>query len=355
MARRASFGSFVGAVVEWYDFLLYGVLAALVFNRQFFPSVSPAVGTIASFGTLAVGFVFRPLGGAFFGHFGDRIGPKRILVWTIGVMGLSTVGIGLLPNFSSIGIWAPVLLVLLRAVQGFAVGGEWGGATLMAVSQAPKGRKAFFSSGVQMGYGAGLILANGTVLLVTLVMGADGLASWGWRIPFWLSAPLVLTGLWVRGGVADIHHAAVEKSEEPEVTRPPLLEALTRRVGRKPVYLTGAVLGGVFAFPFFWALTGRHVVWTWVFALVLVNISHDLAVSVQQPLITELFGPQYRYSGAGLGYQVAAVVCGGFTPFIAASLVEVTGSWVGVAWYLVFGCLVSFLTVALMKGRTGPA
>lgn len=228
MARRASFGSFVGAVVEWYDFLLYGVLAALVFNRQFFPSVSPAVGTIASFGTLAVGFVFRPLGGAFFGHFGDRIGPKRILVWTIGVMGLSTVGIGLLPNFSSIGIWAPVLLVLLRAVQGFAVGGEWGGATLMAVSQAPKGRKAFFSSGVQMGYGAGLILANGTVLLVTLVMGADGLASWGWRIPFWLSAPLVLTGLWVRGGVADIHHAAVEKSEEPEVTRPPLLEALTR-------------------------------------------------------------------------------------------------------------------------------
>lgn len=416
MARRASLGSFIGAVVEWYDFLLYGVLAALVFNKQFFPAVSPTVGTIAAFGTLAIGFVFRPLGGAFFGHFGDRLGPKRMLVWTICIMGGATVGIGLLPNYDAIGVAAPILLVTLRAIQGFAVGGEWGGATLMAVSQAPKGRKAFFSSGVQMGYGAGLVMANGAVLLVTRAFGEEGLADWAWRLPFLLSAPLVLIGLWVRGGVADVHHAEVEEKKEPEPTRPPLLEAVLRhpraffeiigvravemismyvvttfglsystqtlgwesreflniaiaigaislltipafahlsdRFGRKPVYLAGALIGAVFAFPFFLALNASHLVWTWVCALILVNVAHDLAVAVQQPLITELFGAQYRYSGAGLGYQVAAVVCGGFTPFIAASLVEWTGSWVGVAVYLVFGCAVSFATVALMRPET---
>ncbi|MDO4887848.1 MAG: MFS transporter [Actinomycetaceae bacterium] len=454
MARRASLGSFIGAVVEWYDFLLYGVLAALVFNKQFFPEVSPAIGTIAAFGTLGIGFVFRPLGGAFFGHFGDKLGPKRILIWTMSIMGVATFAIGLLPNYGTIGIAAPLILVTLRAIQGFAVGGEWGGATLMAVTQAPAGRKAFYSSGVQMGYGAGLIMANGAVLAVTTLFGSEALREWAWRLPFLLSAPLVLLGLWVRSGVEDIHHAAVDADSTdegpsesanladgqrvsgtgrgeadagsvegqpgegmPSTKRPPLLEALLNhplaffqiigvravemftmyvvttfalsystqnlewseqvflniaiaigalslvtiplfaylsdRFGRKPVYLSGAVVGAVFAFPFFWALEAESIVWTWVFALVLVNVAHDLAVAVQQPLITELFGAEYRYSGAGLGYQVAAVVCGGFTPFIAASLQEVTGSWVGVAVYLLFGCVVSFATVAFMRPERG--
>src|ERR1700754_3343270 len=157
-ARKAALGSFVGAVVDWYDFLLYGIVAALVFNAEFFPKVSPAMGTLAAFATFGVGFLFRPLGGFVFGHFGDRLGRKRMLVLTVMMMGLSTALIGLLPSFASIGWWAPALLVTLRAVQGFAVGGEWGGAALMAVESAPEKKKAFYSSGVQVGYGVGLIL-----------------------------------------------------------------------------------------------------------------------------------------------------------------------------------------------------
>ncbi|WP_052462521.1 shikimate transporter [Nigerium massiliense] len=423
MARRAAAGSFLGAVVEWYDFLLYGVVAALVFAHEFFPTSDPAIGTILSFGTLAVGFVFRPLGGAVFGHYGDKLGPKRMLVITIVMMGLSTVLIGCLPSYDwfqehlGAGILAPILLTLLRVVQGFAVGGEWGGAALMSVSQAPKHRKAFFSSGVQMGYGVGLILANGLVLVMSRLSG-DGFREWGWRVPFLISIVLVAVGLWVRSGVADIHHAQTAEAalQEERTTRPPLVEALTRhpgaflqiigirmvemftmytvttfalsystttlrwpreiflniaiavgaislvtiplfayvsdRIGRKPVYLTGAVVGAGFAIPFFVALGNADVMLTWLFALILVNIPHDLAVSVQQPLITELFGAQYQNSGAGFGYQVAAVIDGGFTPMIAAAIVAASGgSWHGVAAYLIVGSVISFLVVAFMKPK----
>lgn len=426
MAQRAALGSFVGAVVEWYDYLIYSVVAALVFSKAFFPDLNPTVGQIAAFGTFALGFVFRPLGGAFFGHFGDKLGPKRVLLWTIVIMGAATAGIGLLPTYHQVGIMAPVLLVTLRCVQGFAVGGEWGGAALMAVSQAPKGRKAFFSSGVQMGYGVGLILANGIFLLILTVLGNDVMIEWGWRIPFFIAGLLTLVGLWVRVGVADIHHAdvadgVVKDSAKRERAKRPLLEAFTQdpiaflqiigiraielfsmfivttfglqysanilkwpsstflgisvvvgavslltipsfalmsdKIGRKPIYLVGAVVGGVAAFPFFNALQAGSLILTWVFALILVNIAHDMAVAVQQPLITELFGAKHQYSGAGFGYQVAAVVAGGFTPMVA--------TWIqgprdegglglgapGVAWYIVFGAVVSFFTVLFMSQR----
>src|ERR1700754_2964546 len=178
-ARKAALGSFVGAVVDWYDFLLYGIVAALIFNKAFFPQVSPAMGTLAAFGTFGVGFLFRPLGGFVFGHYGDRIGRKRMLVLTVMMMGLSTALIGLLPTFASIGWWAPVLLVLLRAVQGFAVGGEWGGAAVLAVESAPERRKAFYSSGVQVGYGVGLILATGIVSILTTTLDDAAFRSWG--------------------------------------------------------------------------------------------------------------------------------------------------------------------------------
>lgn len=427
MARRAALGSFVGAVVEWYDFLIYTVVAALVFNSQFFPGLNPTLGQMASFATFAVGFLFRPLGGAFFGHFGDKLGPKRMLVWTIMIMGVATVIIGLLPNYHQAGILAPILLVTMRCIQGFAVGGEWGGAALMAVSQAPKGRKAFYSSGVQMGYGIGLIMSNGLFLLVLSLVGEAAMLEWGWRIPFLFAAVLVGVGLWVRVGVADIHHADVAPRalQQPGAVskraKAPLLEAFSKdpiaflqivgiraiemfsmfivttfglsysrnvlkwdsseflrisitvgaislitiplfahwsdRFGRKPVYLTGAVIGGVAAFPFFNSLMAGNLILTWVFALILVNLAHDLAVAVQQPLITELFGAQHQYSGAGFGYQVAAVLVGGFTPFIATWIQGPSAEGglglgaPGVAWYIVLGAVVSFLTVFFMKPR----
>ncbi|OZF31251.1 MFS transporter [Rhodococcus sp. 14-2496-1d] len=413
-ARKAAIGSFVGAVVEWYDFLLYGIIAALVFNSQFFPSVSPAVGVMAAFATFGVGFLFRPLGGIFFGHFGDRLGRKRMLIWTMLLMGVATALIGLVPNFESIGWFAPLLLVLLRAIQGFAVGGEWGGASLMAVESAPAKKKAFYSSGVQVGYSVGLILATGAVTIMSNLLSDDAFTSWGWRVPFLASAVLVLFGLWIRSGVEEspVFEQAVEESGEKK--KLPVIQAITEhpgsflkiislrmaelftmyivttfalsytvnelgyerqfmlnvallvgaigilsipayaavadRFGRKPIFVTGAVVGALAAVPFFLSLQAASVVAIVILAVILVNVSHDMVVSVQQPLFTEMFGPELRYSGAGVGYQVASAIAGGFTPFIAAALVSWNdGSWHYVAAYLALGCIISAVVAALMK------
>ncbi|WJF91707.1 shikimate transporter [Paraburkholderia bonniea] len=426
-ARQAALGSFVGAVVDWYDFLLYGIVAALVFNTEFFPQISPAMGTLAAFATFGVGFLFRPLGGFVFGHYGDRLGRKRMLVLTVLLMGLSTALIGLLPPFAVIGWWAPVLLVTLRAVQGFAVGGEWGGATLMAVESAPEKSKAFYSSGVQVGYGVGLVLATGLVSLLSRSMDNASFIAWGWRVPFLFSVVLVLVALWIRSSMEESvaftaaarsrgHHDRHELHNPP--ARPPLIEALLQhpqaflliialrlaelftmyivtafalnystanlgmprsffleigllvgalscltipcfawladRFGRRRIYLIGALAGVASAVPFFLALEARSTAWILVFAVLLANVAHDMVVSVQQPMFTELFGTAYRYSGAGVGYQVASVVGGGFTPFIAVGLVSLAGgSWHPVALYLAAGCLVSALAAARMRPAHG--
>ena len=413
-ARKAALGSFVGAVVDWYDFLLYGIVAALVFNAAFFPQVSKTTGTLAAFATFGVGFLFRPLGGIVFGHFGDRLGRKRMLVITVMMMGLSTVAIGLLPTYATIGVWAPVLLVTFRALQGFAVGGEWGGAALMAVESAPRGKKAFYSSGVQVGYGVGLVLATGIVAILSHLLGEASFRSWGWRLPFVFSVVLVLIGLWVRSSM-DESREFVEKVEHGHrKLKIPVLEALTRhpkaflyivalrlaelftmyivtafalsysttnlgmsrdlflgiglfvgalscvtipcfawladRLGLRRIYLVGAFIGLLSAVPFFLALEARSTFWIVIFSVMLANIAHDMVVSVQQPLFTELFGAEYRYSGAGVGYQFASVVGGGFTPFIAIALVSFAGgSWHLVAGYLAIGCLISLVVAARMK------
>nr|WP_144113286.1 shikimate transporter [Paraburkholderia sp. BCC1886] len=421
-ARKAALGSFIGAVVDWYDFLLYGIVAALVFNGEFFPKVSPAMGTLAAFATFGVGFLFRPLGGFVFGHYGDRLGRKRMLVLTVMMMGLSTAAIGLLPAFATIGWWAPVLLVTLRAIQGFAVGGEWGGAALMAVESAPEKKKAFYSSGVQVGYGVGLVLSTGLVAIISRSMDNASFLSWGWRLPFLFSVVLVLIALWIRSSMEESQEFVekVAKREALGEARPrlPIVEALLRhpkaflliialrlaelftmyivtafalnystanlhmprefflsigllvgavscvtipcfalladRFGRRRIYIIGALVGMFSAVPFFLALDARSTVWIVVFAVMLANIAHDMVVSVQQPMFTELFGTEYRYSGAGVGYQVASVVGGGFTPFIAVALVSFAGgSWHPVAGYLAVGCLISVLVAARMKtGRT---
>ncbi len=413
-ARRAALGSFVGAVVDWYDFLLYGIVAALVFNSAFFPNVSPTMGTLAAFATFGVGFLFRPLGGIVFGHFGDRLGRKRMLVLTVMMMGLSTMLIGFLPTFASIGWWAPVLLVTLRAIQGFAVGGEWGGAALMAVESAPAKKKAFYSSGVQVGYGVGLVLATGLVSLLSHLLDNAAFKSWGWRLPFVFSVVLVLIGLWVRSSMAESQEFVEKVEKGHRKLRMPVIEALTRhpkafllivalrlaelfsmyivtafalsysttnlgmprefflnvsllvgavscvtipcfawladRFGLRRIYMIGALIGLACAVPFFLALEARSVVWITVFAVLLANMAHDMVVSVQQPLFTELFGAEYRYSGAGVGYQFASVVGGGFTPFIAVALVIFAGgSWHLVAAYLCAGCAISLIVAAFMK------
>ncbi|MBX4726450.1 shikimate transporter [Klebsiella pneumoniae] len=416
-ARRAAWGSFAGAVVDWYDFLLYGITAALVFNREFFPQIGPAMGTLAAFATFGVGFLFRPLGGIIFGHFGDRLGRKRMLMMTVWMMGIATACIGLLPSFNQIGWWAPVLLVFLRAVQGFAVGGEWGGAALLSVENAPQGQKAFYSSGVQVGYGVGLLLSTGLVSLISSLTSDQQFLSWGWRLPFLFSVVLVLIALWIRNGMAESQEFEAQQSQgnAPQMKkRLPVVEALLRhpgaflliialrlcelltmyivtafalnystqnlglprelflnigllvgglscltipcfawladRFGRRRIYITGALIGTLSGFPFFMALESQSVFWILFFALMLANIAHDMVVCVQQPMFTELFGASYRYSGAGVGYQVASVVGGGFTPFIAAALVTFSGgSWHSVALYLTAGCLLSALTALLMK------
>ncbi len=415
MSRRAALGSFIGAVVDWYDFLLYGITAALVFNTQFFPSADPTVSTLAAFATLGVGFLFRPLGGVVFGHFGDRLGRKRMLVITVMMMGISSAVIGLLPTYKTIGWYAPLGLVILRAIQGFAVGGEWGGAALMAVENAPKGWKALYSSGVQIGYGVGLVLASGMVSLFSNILSNDSFTRWGWRIPFLLSIVLVLIAVWIRQTMAESREfvkKVVEKGVRKE--KIPIFEALRNhpmgflfiialrtaenftmyivtafalaystknlgmprglflnisllvgaiscvtipffaflsdRFGRRRVYSVGALIGLLFSIPFFLAMEARSVVGIIIFSIILVNIAHDMIVSVQQPLITEIFGTEYRYSGAGVGYQVAAVICGGFTPFIATALLGIGGTW-SVAFYLAAGCLVSLVVSWFIKAN----
>jgi len=413
-ARRAALGSFAGAVVDWYDFLLYGITAALVFNREFFPQISPAMGTLAAFATFGVGFLFRPLGGVIFGHFGDKLGRKRMLMLTVWMMGIATALIGILPSFATIGWWAPVLLVTLRAVQGFAVGGEWGGAALLSVESAPARKKAFYSSGVQVGYGVGLLLSTGLVSLISTLTTDEQFLSWGWRIPFLFSIVLVLDALWVRKGMDESAEFEQQRQQPAEKRRLPVMDALIRhpgaflkiialrlcelltmyivtafalsystqnlglprelflnigllvggiscltipcfawladRFGRRRVYITGALTGALSTFPFFMALEAQSIVWIVVFAILLANIAHDMVVCVQQPMFTEMFGASYRYSGAGVGYQVASVVGGGFTPFIAAALVTFSGGdWHSVAIYLLAGCLLSAATALLMK------
>ncbi|MGG5839861.1 MULTISPECIES: shikimate transporter [Enterobacteriaceae] len=414
-ARRAALGSFAGAVVDWYDFLLYGITAALVFNREFFPQISPAMGTLAAFATFGVGFLFRPLGGVIFGHFGDRLGRKRMLMLTVWMMGIATALIGLLPSFAAIGWWAPALLVTLRAIQGFAVGGEWGGAALLSVESAPRHKRAFYSSGVQVGYGVGLLLSTGLVSLVSHYTTDAQFLSWGWRIPFLFSILLVIIALWIRTGMEESTEFEQQQREQPVVKqRLPVMEALLQhpgaflkiialrlcelltmyivtafalnystqnlglprelflnigllvggiscltipcfawladRFGRRRVYITGALIGTFSAWPFFMALEAQSLFWIVFFAIMLANIAHDMVVCVQQPMFTEMFGARYRYSGAGVGYQVASVVGGGFTPFIAAALVTFSGGdWRSVAVYLLAGCLLSALTAMFMK------
>ena len=406
--RKVALASFIGTAVEWYDYFLYGTAAALVFNQLFFPDFSPLAGTLASFATFAVGFFARPVGGIVFGHFGDKIGRKTMLVLTLLIMGVATFLIGLLPTYETIGVWAPILLVVLRIFQGFGVGGEWGGAVLMAVEHSPSGRRGFYGSWPQMGVPAGLLLGTLAVYLFALLPEEQFLA-WGWRVPFLLSIILVGVGLYIRLAIAE--SPAFRQVQESNTTAPmpivdvlrtypkavliamglrvaengsfyvfsvfvlayvteqlglpnslvlagvmiasaielfaiPFYGALSDRVGRKPVYLGGAVFSLLFALPFFWLLNTEVTVLIWLAIVLALVGGHAAMYGPQASFFSELFGTRVRYSGASLGYQLASVFAGGLAPFIATALLAAFG-YGAVALYLAFMALITIVAVVL--------
>jgi MFS transporter, MHS family, shikimate and dehydroshikimate transport protein len=395
--RRVIFASFVGTTIEWYDFFLYGTAAALVFNRLFFPTLNPLAGTLSAYGTFAFGFVARPLGGAVFGHYGDRLGRKTMLIWSLVIMGVASALIGLLPGYDRIGIWAPALLVVLRFLQGFGVGGEWGGAVLLAVEHSGGERRGFHGSWPQMGVPAGLLLSTGIVSVVSSHLPESAFLAWGWRVPFLLSVVLVGIGLFVRVRVLE-SPAFMAVKETRRESRTPLLDVLRRhprqvligagmrfaqnvlfyvytvfvlsygkslgytrdtmlggvvlasivglgaipfwsylsdRIGRRPVYLAGAVLSLLTAFPFFWLFErGPGFV---AVAIVLAMVGHDMMYGPMAAYFSELFATPVRYSGSSFVYQFTSVFSGGLAPLIATLLLSRHGTG-AVAAYLVACC-----------------
>jgi MHS family shikimate/dehydroshikimate transporter-like MFS transporter len=401
--------SFIGTAIEWYDFFLYGTAAALVFNKLFFPNVSPLAGTLSAFGTFAVGFVARPVGGIIFGHFGDRIGRKSMLIYSLLIMGIATFIIGLLPTYESIGIWAPLLLVTMRFAQGIGVGGEWGGAVLMAVEHSTKGSRGFHGSWVQMGVGAGLLLSTITFTLFSSSLSQAEFLAWGWRIPFLLSVILIGVGLFIRLRIFETPIFARLKETRGETQRPivevlrqqpkdillamgmrfaengpfyimsvfvlsygeahlrlprstmltgviiasaisllviPIYGAFSDRIGRRPVYQAGALFTLLFAFPFFWLLETRSSSLIWLGIVLAVNLGHDPMYAVQASYFSELFGTRVRYTGASLSYQLSSVFAGGLAPLIATGLLAWLGS-PAVAGYVAAMALITIVSTCL--------
>jgi metabolite-proton symporter len=407
--RRVVIASLMGTSLEWYDFFIYTTAAALVFNTLFFPSFDPLVGTLLAFTTAAVGFVARPLGGVVFGHYGDRIGRKNVLVATLLLMGIATVGVGLVPTYTTIGIWAPLLLVVLRFLQGIGLGGEWGGAVLMTLETGATGRRGLNASWPQVGVPIGLLLANGVLWLTQLITDKQAFLDWGWRIPFLLSAVLVLGGLWIRLTVAEspLFHEVASKDSKArapildvvrqyprqvllalgarvgvdiafyvfvlfittyiatylklpsslalgavliaascQVVFIPLFGALSDRVGRRPVYVIGAIGAAIWTFAFFALLdTGSFALI--VLAAVVALILHAAMYGPQAAFIAEMFPTQVRYSGASMGYQLAGILGGALAPIIATALLGAYKSSIPVSLYVVLALAVTTVCVLI--------
>ena len=414
--RRVILASLIGTTIEWYDFFLYGSAAALVFNKLFFPSFEPLVGTLLAFATYAVGFVARPLGGIVFGHFGDRIGRQKLLMWSLVMMGTATVLIGLLPSYASIGIWAPVGLILLRVVQGFAVGGEWGGAVLMVAEHGTARHRGYWASWPQAGVPLGSLLSAGILALMSNLQSEADFISWGWRVPFLLSAVLVVVGFYIRHRVAEspMFTAELERSETPpkmpimDVIREephdvllgaglrigenilyyiltvfsltflvdvaersrslalealligaacqllaiPLLASLSDRIGRRPVYAAGAFGSAIFIFLFFPMLASGGSGLI-ILAIVIGLILHATMYAPQAAFITELFPTRIRYSGVSIAYQLTAIVGGSLAPIIALWLYKDLHSSVPVSVYVAVACAISGISALLANETKG--
>ena len=407
--KTVALASLIGTTIEWYDYFLYGTATALVFNRLFFPTLDPLMGTLAALATYSVAFVARPVGGIVIGHYGDKIGRKSMLVLTLVIMGVATFLIGVLPTYSTLGPLAPILLVVLRIAQGFGVGGEWGGAVLMAVEHAPPGKRGFYGSWPQIGVPAGLLLST-IVYFPFSLMPEEQFLSWGWRVPFLLSILLVFVGLIIR--VRILETPAFEKLKETrkearlpivevlrrypkevllamgarlaengafyvytvfiliyavqhvhmdrnivlwalivaatiELAAIPLYGALSDRIGRRPVYMFGAVMTAVTAYPIFWMID-QGTPWFARVALFLGLIfGHAAMYAPQGAFFSELFGTSVRYSGASLGVQLSSVLAGGLSPIIAVRLLQLGYGGGAIALYLMGMAAITIVSVYL--------
>ena len=414
--RKVAFASAVGATIEWYDFFIYGTAAGLVLNQLFFPPGNPTAATLAAYATFAVGFFARPIGGVVFGHYGDRLGRKAMLVLTILIMGLGTFLIGLLPTYESIGIWAPILLVALRILQGIGLGGEWGGAVLMAVEHAPPDKRGWYGSWPQMGVPAGLLL--GTLMFTALsALPDEQFLAWGWRIAFLSSAVLLVVGTYIRVKISETPAFAKVKEahSEPKVPIADLIRtqprhvllacgariadgvsfniwgvfsiayattqlglprttiltavsvaaavmfvmigvwgAMSDRWGRRPVMGTGAAAFALFALPGFLLVNTGEPLWITVALVVAFGLIHPALYTVMAPFFSELFEARYRYTGVSFTYQFPSIFASGLTPLIATALLAAAG---GAPWYFVAYAatcgLISLICIVLLPETRG--
>jgi MFS family permease len=413
--RKAVIASTVGTTIEWYDFFIYGTAAGLIFPKLFFPNEDPLTGTLAAFGTYFIGFVGRPIGAAIFGHYGDRIGRKATLIATLMLMGIATFLVAFVPPYASIGIWGAIILTVLRMLQGIGVGGEWGGSVLMSMEWARShGSRGLVASWPQFGVPSGLFLSNLVILAVSAWTGAD-FATWGWRVPFFLSIVLIGIGLWIRLGILETP-VFRQLLETKQIERTPIIEVIKRqpreiilsallrmaeqapfyiftafvfayavgtlkmsrdlilsavlvascvsfvtiplaghisdRIGRRNMYLIGAAATGLFGFLYFGMLDSAIPSAVFI-AIVLSLIPHDIQYGPQAALIAEAFTPRLRYSGASLGYQLASIIAGGPAPLIATALFAAYGTGYAIAIYIAACAVVSLVSAALMPDYTG--
>jgi metabolite-proton symporter len=417
MAVRAVVASAAGTTIEWYDFFLYGVAAALVFPQQFFPASDPYVGALLAFSTYFVGFIARPFGAALFGHFGDRIGRKASLIATLVLMGGATVAIGLVPSYEKIGIWGGVLLTLCRILQGIGVGGEWGGAVLLAGEWTNPKRRGFATSFAQFGAPAGMVLANGALAVMARTASDEAFLTWGWRLPFLASIVLVVVGLYIRLGVLETpvfaklqSQGRVERQPVAQVLRYhwrevaltallrtgqqtpfyifttyvltygtqelgldravvlnlvmiqalvsmaaiPFLGHLSDVFGRRRITAIGCIVMMILPFAYF-GMLDSGIGWLLAFAIIAGLPLHDLQYAPQAALIAESFPARLRYSGASLGYQLASITAGGPAPIVALYLYHTFGTSMAVAAYVAVTAFVSLLCLPWLGQRAGAS